>query len=83
METTKLAAQDRPREQYRYRVSGTGTFPIDMLRYDRAYPANSEAVSAMAAGPWGETSVRRTVDLISHHRPTIDRWRSFGWLVED
>ena len=84
METTKLAAQDRPRERYRYKVSGSGYFPIDMLRYDCAYPASSEAVSAMGSESRGERTVqRRTVELCSHHLPTIDRWRSFGWIVED
>ena len=81
MEITKLAAADRPRERYRYKVNGTGTFPIDMLRYDCAYPASSEAVSAMGVGYPRDESARRTVELLSHHRPTIDRWRSFGWLV--
>ena len=86
METTKLSAQDRPRERYRYKVSGTGSFPIDMLRYDCAYPCSSEAVSAMGAGsgPTREERLsRRTVELCSHHQPTRDRWQSFGWTVED
>ena len=84
MEITKLAAADRPRERYRYKVSGSGTFPIDMLRYDCAYPASSEAVSAMGRADNRAVHVeRRTVELLSHHRPTIDRWRSFGWVVED
>jgi hypothetical protein len=87
MEITILAAADRPRERYRYKVSGTGTFPIDMLRYDCAYPASSEAVSRMAVGrfdpaPEGrERRERRTVELQSHQLPTLDRWKSFGWLV--
>ena len=83
METTKLAAQDRPRERYRYKVSGTGHFPTDMLRYDCAYPASSEAVSAMGSDNPRTHVQRRTVELCSHHLPTIDRWRSFGWIVED
>ena len=87
MEITKLAATDRPRELYRYRVSGTGHFPIDMLRYDCAYPASSKAVSAMHGRTIGagyrSCEVRRTVELRSHHPPTRDRWSSFGWLVEE
>jgi len=84
MEVTKLAAADRPRERYQYKVTGAGTFPIDMLRYDRAYPASSEAVSAMSTHMRDAGArERRTVELLSHHHPTRDRWRSFGWLVED
>ena len=84
METTRLAAPERPRERYRYKVSGSGHFPTDMLRYDCAYPASSEAVSTMGAESRGAPIVeRRSVELISYHLPTRDRWRSFGWLVED
>lgn len=78
MEVTSMPAADRPRERYRYRVTGSGTFPLDMLGYDAAYPANSEAVSGMSH----REREQRTVELISYHRPTEDRWRSFGWLVE-
>ena len=83
MEITKLVASDRPRELYRYRVSGTGHFPIDMLRYDCAYPASPEAVSAIGAVSRTAHVDRRTVELRSHHPPTRDRWASFGWLVEE
>jgi hypothetical protein len=85
MQTTKLAAADRPRELYRYKVTGTGHFPIDMLRYDCAYPASQEAVSTIGADrPRAQVlgAERRTVELRSHHRPTVDRWASFGWTVE-
>ena len=86
METTKLPAADRPRALYRYKVTGSGHFPIDMLRYDCAYPASQDAVSAMGSdnprtNP--RTHGRRTVELCSHHQPTPDRWRSFSWLVEE
>ena len=82
METIKIPAADRPREVYRYRVSGVGYFPLDMLRYDAAYPANSDAVSAISSVRPEERVKRRTVELRSHHRPTDDRWSSFGWTVE-
>jgi hypothetical protein len=82
METTKLPAADRPREVYRYKVTGIGHFPTDMLRYDAAYPSNSDAVSALTSFRPGERG-RRTVELRSHRRPTVDRWSSFGWTVLD
>ena len=83
MEITRLAAVERPGVHYRYKVTGTGDFPIDMLRYDHAYPATSEAVSAMGSSRLEDRSQQRTVDLCSYRWPTPDRWRSFGWLVED
>jgi hypothetical protein len=81
METTKLPAADRPREVYRYKVTGIGHFPMDMLRYDAAYPSNSDAVTGISHSRQ-EDSRRRTVELRSHRRPTVDRWNSFGWTVE-
>ena len=80
METRKLAAADRPRALYIYDVEGVGSFPLDMLRYDAAWPHNSESVSQMSTSR-GHAEGRRVVGLVSHHRPTVERWKSFGWLV--
>ena len=82
MEVRKLAAPDRPREFYLYEVQGSGAFPLDMLRYDSAWPADSEGVSVMVTRH-GHAEGRRTIRLESYHRPTVDRWQSFGWLVVD
>ena len=75
MEVRKLAAIDRPREWYRYSVTGVGDVPIDMLRYDAAYPCVSDSVSRMRG------TERRTVEMASYRKPTVDRWASFGWTV--
>ena len=80
MEVRKLAAPDRPREFYLYEVQGSGVLPLDMLRYDGAWPANSEAVDSMRPPSAME---RRTIRLASYRRPTVDRWKSFGWVVVD
>ena len=80
MEVRKLAAPDRPREFYRYEVQGVGPFPLDMLRYDSAWPANQESASRMVTGR-REPEGRRIITLASHHHPTEDRWSSFGWTV--
>ena len=80
MEVRKLAAPDRPREFYLYEVQGSGVLPLDMLRYDSAWPANSEAVSSMSP-PRGHAEERRTIRLASYRPPTDGRWRSFGWVV--
>ena len=75
METRKLPAADRPREWYRYHVTGVGNVPMDMLRYDAAYPLGSYSVSRILG------TERRTVELASYRKPTVDRWASFGWVV--
>jgi hypothetical protein len=69
-----------------YQVMGHGTFPVDMLRYDTSYPSKNPE-SIFQPSMWNEPDFTpRTVTL--HHReshagwtPTIDRWKSFGWVV--
>ena len=80
MEIRKLPAVDRPREFYRYEVQGVGPFPLDMLRYDSAWPANQGSVDGMVTAR-GHAEGRRIITLASYHRPTVDRWSSFGWTV--
>ena len=61
-----------------YGAVGSGEFPVDMLRYDRCWPAEeagSYELARDAAAP------RRMVLLHSHQQPTEARWLSFGWRV--
>lgn len=70
-----------------YEVVGHGTFPVDMLRYDASYPSR-HADAIIDPDLWTISSLEpRKVRL--HHReshkgwtPTIDRWKSFGWVVD-
>jgi hypothetical protein len=66
-----------------YDVIGAGQFPVDMLRYDSAFPANSNAVTAISRAICQATFADPKIEvrLGSHKRPTIARWRSFGWRV--
>jgi hypothetical protein len=58
-------------------VEGRGSFPIDMLRYDRCTPYEQEDVH------WMEGTVQRSCKLVSHVAPpTKERWNSFGWSVD-
>jgi len=78
---------------YRYTtwVKGTSNFPLDMLRYDCAWPASQEDVTkiatsidarVMAAYAEREGSVRSfVIGIVSNRPPTAGRWRSFGWEV--
>jgi hypothetical protein len=58
-----------------YWVSGSGPFPVDMLRVDEAWPATSFDSTLVISGE------ARVVRLRSRITPTIGDWRSFGWLV--
>ena len=65
----------------KFTVEGGGQFPLDMLRYDGAYPVSSSDVSAMT------DRGRRRVSLATAHPTkgnnglTPKRWQSFGWVV--
>jgi len=67
----------------RFTVSGRGDFPFDMLRYDACFPVRPEDARDL------EGREQRTLLLESRSQthgapmaPTLERWRSFGWVVE-
>lgn len=76
-----------------FTVSGTLPFPLDMLRYDNAWPHTES--DAMRIGEACDSRFRQarfkddkqyrwTVTLTTHAGdPTIGRWRSFGWEVDE
>jgi hypothetical protein len=60
------------------------SFPIDMLRHDRCWPARPEDSVTISASfnptpPNGETLI---VTLRGDTEPTLGRWASFGWRVK-
>lgn len=66
-------------------VDVKGSFPVDMLRYDRCYPASEEGAYAIAVSL---TDVRRdsfcvTLRALSSSKThwTPVRWRSFGATI--
>lgn len=63
-------------------VIGSGTFPLDMLRYDNCVPATQEDVAALDS-TFNPRMVRLDMFMPVGDRggPTVDRWRSFGWIV--
>lgn len=68
-----------------YTVTGAGEFPMDMLRYDRAWPARGQDVTAIigiGVRRGARAPGRRSVRLHSIEDPTEGRWASFGWAVE-
>ena len=65
-----------------FTVEGSGEFPLDMLRYDRCWPATQNDAIQINAHMG-----RRTVTLATGQRstasyPTVARWESFLWRVQ-
>jgi hypothetical protein len=63
--------------KYVFVVEGEGSMPADMIRYDNATPntvADAERVEPDVRG-------MRVVALVSRGKPTVKRWRTFGWAV--
>lgn len=63
-------------------VEGAGQFPIDMLRYDQAFPA-SEADSAIISQQADQrvVNLERISGVNIPAGATLGRWASFGWRV--
>lgn len=69
-----------------YTVTGLGQFPIDMLRYDRSFPASEIESGKITrtfhhADPW-----EITVSMYASTKvdgPCEGRWQSFGCRVKD
>lgn len=63
-----------------FTVEGSGMFPIDMLRFDRACPM-TESESHLITN-----RDKRTIKLLmfcpTNVGPTEGRWNSFGWEVK-
>lgn len=64
-----------------YTVEGSGSFPLDMLRYTQSFPASEND-----SGTMGERG-QRQVMLQSYSSSTgleysKPRWASFGWTVK-
>jgi len=65
--------------EYKFEVTGKGSFPLDMLRYDSCWPRRQEDVSTIEHAVAGY--VRDwTVQMVSNKAPTDERWHSFPLL---
>jgi hypothetical protein len=65
-------------------VEGKGHFPVDMLRYDMAWPRDGQSASnLMTPEDRKERYTLRQVHLSTARKsdPTIGRWSSFGWTI--
>ena len=64
-----------------YTVEGSGTFPIDMLRYDRATPATESDSSLIESTFLPRNRANHVVRVQANEPLTVARWESFGWKV--
>ena len=67
----------------RYTVTGTGKFPLDMLRYDRSTFYSEEDANAAEYTNHGRTLKLLRFSRAGKSDPCVARWKSFGWEVRD
>ena len=71
---------------YRITVTGSSSFPVDMLRHGQAWPASEADASLIEESMrprLGEDEERYEVRLVALKAPAGERWHSFGWRVEE
>jgi hypothetical protein len=69
---------------YQYTVVGSGAFPVDQLRYDSCWPADTESAIRMFRDRHDEEyRDEREINIESHNPPTEDRWNTFGWRIKE
>ncbi len=76
---------------HKFTVEGRGRFPIDMLRFDRCWPRDTDATANIDWAMYPELDAKRNIgpyrvtllhnDERRHWEPTAARWSSFGWSV--
>lgn len=80
---TQHEGDGMPKSTFHFTVSGSGRFPLHMLCYDGCWPFQSidseriEGSIEQGPPPLGYKEIR----LEGIKKPTVDRWRSFGWNV--
>jgi hypothetical protein len=65
----------------RYVVEGFGRFPLDMLRYDMAWPDAPEDTGKIESPSIERTRVTLSRTAHFHPKPDEGRWHSFGWKI--
>lgn len=64
---------------FRYSVTGRGTFPLDMLRFDCCWPRYQQDTGMLFESLTEKDRNTRTIHLVGMRGPSIGRWQSFGW----
>lgn len=64
-----------------FEVTGSGEFPIDMLRYDVCVPATGTDASSIEREGHRVVKLRRFYPVGGRATPEDARWLSWGWRV--
>lgn len=68
-----------------FTVEGEGDFPLDMLRYDNAWPELESEIYKLTPALAERYGQPRTVKLVrfafNREGPTEARWKRFAWKV--
>ena len=71
-----------------FEVTGRGSFPFDMLRYDQCFPADTGSANNMSRSGEYDVPQHELPVIVLHHfhdhpewEPTFGRWASFGWGI--
>ena len=67
---------------YTYTVVGVGRFPVDMLRYDGAWPLSARDAATIESS-FTDPPSQRSVRLVTRRPPSAERWLSFLWAVDE
>ena len=60
------------------KVVGHGPFPMDMLRYDRAFPYTESDSVTISSTFYRRCESYEVLVVTNLAKFTVDRWRSFG-----
>lgn len=86
-----MAHKSEKRYLTTFTVSGSGSFPIDMLRYDRCVPASEQDAVEIQRTFNESPRSHKPIALIRFGagpwdgtpRMEYGRWQSFGWVVQN
>ena len=62
-------------------VEGVGEFPLDMLRYDCAFPATEQDAGVALRHERDRRRVMLIRRSVFEGGPEVGRWASFGWKM--
>ena len=63
---------------FNFSVTGKGSFPLDMLRYDSCWPTGKDCADELT-----QKDTKRKIHLKSIYTPTPARWKRLGWPIKD
>lgn len=60
-----------------FKVNGISKFPMNLLSSEKCFPSDKEDVFNITENNFG----KRSVNLVSHHPPSVAPWRAEGWTL--